>query len=66
MVSYIFEDPCPPMMSEHPPLKEQAEAHLEQALSADDPDTKNFHIRSALQFEECIEAIEQDDHAHAD
>ncbi|WP_193767698.1 hypothetical protein [Halorientalis pallida] len=53
-------------MSERPPLKEQAATHLEQALSADDPGTKNFHIRSALQFEECIEAIEQADHAHAD
>ena len=54
------------MMSERPPLKEQAAAHLEQALSADDPGTKNFHIRSALQFEECIEATDQADHAHAD
>jgi hypothetical protein len=66
MGRHIFEAPCPPIMSERPPLKEQAAAHLEQALSADDPGTKNFHIRSALQFEECIEAIEQADHAHTD
>ena len=54
------------MMSERPPLKEQAADHLRKALDADNPDTKNFHIRSALQFEECIEATEQADHAHAD
>jgi hypothetical protein len=47
------------MMSECPPLKAQAQAHLEKALSADDPETKNFHIRSALQFEVCIKAAEQ-------
>lgn len=54
------------MMSERPPLKEQAADHLRKALNADDPGTNNFHIRSALQFEECIEAAEQADHVQAD
>jgi hypothetical protein len=66
MGSHKSEESYQPMMSERPPLKEQATDHLRKALDADDPDTKNFHIRSALQFEECIEATEQADHAHAD
>jgi hypothetical protein len=66
MVSHKSGESHQPMMSERPPLKEQATDHLEQGLSADDPGTKNFHIRSALQFEECIEATDQADNAHAD
>lgn len=54
------------MMSDCLSLKEQAADHLRTALNADDPDTKNFHIRSALQFEECIEATERTEHAQAD
>ncbi|WP_193767757.1 hypothetical protein [Halorientalis pallida] len=53
-------------MSERPPLKEQVTDQLRKALDADDPDAKNFHIRSALQFEECIEATDQADNAHTD
>ncbi|WP_193767700.1 hypothetical protein [Halorientalis pallida] len=53
-------------MNECPPLKEQATDQLREALDAGDPDKKNFHIRSALQFEECIEATDQADHAQAD
>ena len=36
-------------MSEGYSLPEQAEAHLQQALSECSEDQKNYHIRSALQ-----------------
>lgn len=66
MVSHKSEESYQPMMSDRPPLKEQAADHLRKALNADDPGTNNFHIRSALQFEECIEGAEQADHVQAD
>jgi len=53
-------------MSDRPSLEKQAEAHLKQALEADSPEEKDFHIRSALQFGECIEAAEQVEHAQTD
>ncbi len=53
-------------MSDRPSLEKQAETHLKQALEADSPEKKNFHIRSALQFGECIEAPEQTDRAGTD
>lgn len=53
-------------MSERSPLKEQAEAHLRKALEADSLETKNYHIRSAMQFEECMEAADGSDHVQAD
>jgi len=53
-------------MSNRPSLEKQAETHLKQALQADSSEMKNFHIRSALQFGECIEAAEQVEHAQID
>jgi len=55
-----------PSMSNRPSLEKQAETHLKQALQADSSEMKNFHIRSALQFGECIEAAEQVEHAQID
>lgn len=35
-------------------FKQKVEEHLTQALDADTPETKNYHIRSALQL--CVVA----------
>jgi hypothetical protein len=53
-------------MSERPSLEKQAETHLKQALEANNSEQKDFHIRSAVQFGECIEAAEQVEHAQTD
>ena len=53
-------------MSDRPSLQKQAEEHLKQALEADSPGTKNFHIRSALQFAECMEATDQAERSKTD
>ena len=64
--AHISEDLYLPVMNDRPPLKKQAEDHLKEALEADSLEQKYFHIRSALQFEECIEAAEQVEHAQTD
>jgi len=53
-------------MSDRPSLEKQAETHLKQALEANSSETKDFHIRSALQFGECQKAAEQVEHAQTD
>jgi hypothetical protein len=53
-------------MSERPSLEKQVETHLKEALEANSLEQKNFHIRSALQFGECIEVAEQAEHAQTD
>jgi hypothetical protein len=53
-------------MSDRPPLEQQAETHLKQALEADSPDRKDYHIRSALQLEACQPSDEHDERMHSE
>lgn len=50
-------------MDNHTSLEKHVEDHLKQALEADNSETKDFHIRSALQFSECQKDAKQVEHA---
>ncbi len=48
-------------MSEPLSFVEQTKVHLHKALETDDPDERNFHIRTALQLCSCDSVTEQSD-----
>lgn len=48
-------------MSEPSSFLEQTKVHLQRALETEDPDEKNFHLRTALQLCSCDGVTEQSD-----